>query len=351
MTRLEDKFQFDVIIGNPPYQEEAKGDSTQTPPIYHLFMEEAYNISPIVSFITPARFLFNAGATPKKWNQKMLNDPHFKIIDYIQDSSVVFPTTDIKGGVAISYRDENKEYIPIDVFTSYSELNGILHKVTPQLDHTMNEIITGRGVYKLSDKALEDYPEIINIQSKGHSKDVGSSAFKILENIVFFKEKQNEDDVAVIGRINNQREIWWIKREYLSTPESFDYYKVILPQANGSGTFGEIISSPFIGTPQMGHTETFNSIGIFKSESEANNTLKYIKTKFSRAMLGILKITQANTREKWAKVPMQDFTDSSDIDWSKSISEIDQQLYRKYGLSDEEIQFIEEKVRSMEEED
>lgn len=351
MTRLEDKFQFDVIIGNPPYQEEAKGDSTQTPPIYHLFMEEAYNISPIVSFITPARFLFNAGATPKKWNQKMLNDPHFKIIDYIQDSSVVFPTTDIKGGVAISYRDENKEYIPIDVFTSYSELNGILHKVTPQLNHTMNEIITGRGVYKLSDKALEDYPEIINIQSKGHSKDVGSSAFKILENIVFFKEKQNEDDVAVIGRINNQREIWWIKREYLSTPESFDYYKVILPQANGSGTFGETISSPFIGTPQMGHTETFNSIGVFKSESEANNTLKYIKTKFSRAMLGILKITQANTREKWAKVPMQDFTDSSDIDWSKSISEIDQQLYRKYGLSEEEIQFIEEKVRSMEEEE
>ncbi|MCJ0576368.1 Eco57I restriction-modification methylase domain-containing protein [Enterococcus cecorum] len=353
---MEDKFQFDVIIGNPPYQEEAKGDSTQTPPIYHLFMEEAYNISPIVSFITPARFLFNAGATPKKWNQKMLNDPHFKIIDYIQDSSVVFPTTDIKGGVAISYRDENKEYIPIDVFTSYSELNGILHKVTPQLDHTMNEIITGRGVYKLSDKALEDYPEIINIQSKGHSKDVGSSAFKILENIVFFKEKQNEDDVAVIGRINNQREIWWIKREYLSTPESFDYYKVILPKANGSGAIGEVLSTPLIGEPLIGepligHTETFISIGKFISLNHAENLMKYIKSKFARAMLGVLKITQDNTRDKWAKVPMQDFTDSSDIDWSKSISEIDQQLYRKYGLSDEEIQFIEEKVRSMEEED
>ncbi|EOT41988.1 Eco57I restriction-modification methylase domain-containing protein [Enterococcus columbae] len=348
---MEDKFQFDVIIGNPPYQEEAKGDSTQTPPIYHLFMEEAYNISPIVSFITPARFLFNAGATPKKWNQKMLNDPHFKIIDYIQDSSVVFPTTDIKGGVAISYRDENKEYIPIDVFTTYTELNSILHKVTPQLNHTMNEIITGRGVYRLSDKALEDHPKIIDIQSKGHSKDVGSSAFKILENIVFFKEKRNDDDVAVIGRINNQREIWWIKREYLSTPESFDYYKVILPQANGSGAFGETISSPFIGSPKMGHTETFNSIGSFETKKEGINALKYIKTKFTRAMLSILKITQANTREKWAKVPMQDFTDSSDIDWSKSISEIDQQLYRKYGLSEEEIQFIEEKVRSMEDED
>ena len=209
----------------------------------------------------------------------------------------------------------------------------------------MNEIITGRGVYKLSDKALEDYPEIINIQSKGHSKDVGSSAFKILENIVFFKEKQNEDDVAVIGRINNQREIWWIKREYLSTPENFDYYKVILPKANGSGAIGEVLSTPLIG-----HTETFISIGKFISLNHAENLMKYIKSKFARAMLGVLKITQDNTRDKWAKVPMQDFTDSSDIDWSKSISEIDQQLYRKYGLSDEEIQFIEEKVRSMEDE-
>lgn len=75
--------------------------------------------------------------------------------------------------------------------------------------------------------------------------------------------------------------------------------------------------------------------------------MKYIKSKFARAMLGILKTTQANTRSKWQYVPLQDFTLNSDINWTKSISEIDQQLYKKYGLSDEEIKFIETKVQAM----
>ena len=76
--------------------------------------------------------------------------------------------------------------------------------------------------------------------------------------------------------------------------------------------------------------------------------MKYVKSKFARTMLGVLKITQDNPREKWSKVPLQDFTSNSDIDWSKSVSEIDQQLYKKYNLSDEEINFIESKVKEME---
>lgn len=98
----------------------------------------------------------------------------------------------------------------------------------------------------------------------------------------------------------------------------------------------------------MGFTETFISIGETDSKSEAEATLKYVKTKFARVMLGILKVTQNNAKPTWKYVPIQDFTKNSDIDWSKSIAEIDQQLYKKYGLSDEEIAFIEEKVQEME---
>ena len=98
----------------------------------------------------------------------------------------------------------------------------------------------------------------------------------------------------------------------------------------------------------IGFTETFISIGSFDNETEAQNCLKYVKTKFTRTMLGVLKVTQHNTREKWVKVPLQNFTTQSDIDWTKSISEIDQQLYAKYGLDKNEIDFIEEKVREME---
>ena len=91
----------------------------------------------------------------------------------------------------------------------------------------------------------------------------------------------------------------------------------------------------------------FRSIGNFKDEFEANAALKYVKSKFARVLLGILKITQHNPVATWKVVPLQDFTSNSDIDWTKSISEIDQQLYKKYGLSDEEINFIETKVQEM----
>lgn len=103
-----------------------------------------------------------------------------------------------------------------------------------------------------------------------------------------------------------------------------------------------------IGEPGTGSTETFLSIGILQNEKEARNVIKYICSKFARAMFGILKRTQANTPDKWKWVPLQNFTDKSDIDWSVSIANIDKQLYKKYGLSEEEIAFIETNVKEME---
>lgn len=129
--------------------------------------------------------------------------------------------------------------------------------------------------------------------------------------------------------------------------DSFNSYRVFLPAANGSGTLGEVLSSPIVGHPGIGHTETFMTIGNFKTETEATACLKYIKSKFCRVMLGVLKITQHNSAEKWEFVPLQDFTPASDIDWSSSIADIDRQLYKKYGLTEEEIAFIETKVKEM----
>ena len=119
-------------------------------------------------------------------------------------------------------------------------------------------------------------------------------------------------------------------------------YKVLVPRSNGSGALGEVLSTPLIG-----YTQTFIGIGAFDTKEEANAAFKYIKSKFARTMLGVLKITQDNNRSTWSEVPIQDFTTSSDIDWSQSISNIDQQLYRKYGLSLDEIDFIESKVQEM----
>ena len=341
--------KFDVVIGNPPYQEETIGDNSSfAPPIYHKFMELSYDLADRVILITPGRFLFNAGSTPKSWNKKMLEDEHLKVIYFEQDSANIFPNTDIKGGVVVTYRNAREKFGPIEIFTAFDELNSILHKVSVSTKETLDSIISGRGVYRLSEQALNRYPQIEDLQSKGHKYDVGSGAFKILSNIVFFDERQSINDVQMLGLENLNRTYKWIDLDYLNPPKSFYKFKVFIPQAIGSGAFGEVLSTPLVAPPRVGATETFLSIGGFDTREEAEACLKYIKTKFARAMLGILKITQAATRDKWAKVPLQDFTSNSDIDWTQSIIEIDQYLYHKYGLTEEEIKFIESKVKDIE---
>ena len=124
--------KFDFVIGNPPYQEETQGTSDK--PVYNYFMDAAYNVSDKVMLITPARFLFNAGKTPKPWNEKMLADPHIKVEFYEQDSSKVFMNTDIKGGVAITYRSAAQNFGAIESFSVFSELNSILKKVISRTD-------------------------------------------------------------------------------------------------------------------------------------------------------------------------------------------------------------------------
>lgn len=343
-----EKVKFDVVIGNPPYQEERKDTSDK--PIYNEFMEGSYNISDKVILITPGRFLFNAGATSKQWNKKMLNDQHLKVVFYEQNAAQIFPNTDIKGGVAVTYRNKNMDYGKIGVFTAFKELNSMIDKVERKTNISLNSIISGQGVYLFNDKMHQEHPNVSSILPKSHQYDVSTGVFKSLNNILFFEEKPDDgfEYTKMLGRFENERVFRWIRTDYINDPFMHNKYKVLVPKSNGSGALGEALSTPLIGKPLIGFTQTFISIGAFDKLEEAENTMKYIKSKFARAMLGVLKITQDNPASKWQYVPLQDFTSNSDIDWSKSIPEIDQQLYNKYGLSDEEIQFIEEKVQPME---
>lgn len=145
----------------------------------------------------------------------------------------------------------------------------------------------------------------------------------------------------------NKRVYKWVKQKYLTITDDFEMYKVVLPKANGSGVLGEVLSSPIVLEPQVAYTQTFIGIGCFKTKNEAMAALKYIKSKFARTMLGIMKVTQDSPRDKWTKVPLQDFTNTSDIDWSQSIPDIDKQLYKKYSLDKKEIDFIETHAKPM----
>ncbi len=343
--------KFDVVVGNPPYQEET--NNNRDTPLYHHFMEAAYQISDKVCLITPARFLFNAGQTPKEWNKKMLNDKHLKVIYYEQVSGNIFPNTDIKGGIAVTYRDAKKDFGAIGQFTSYVELNSIRDKVINRKDFLpISNIHYGNSTYKLTEKVYEDHPEFEGRVSKAERLSVGSNIFSRFPEI-FFDEKQSDNDIRIYGRENNERIYKWVDRGYISNHDNLEKYKIFVPGANGSGAIGEVLSTPLIGEPLIGepligYTQTFISFGAFDNQEEAENLLKFIKTRFARTLLGTLKITQNNkTKEVWKNVPLQDFTSSSDIDWTQSVAEIDAQLYRKYALSQEEIDFIETHVKEM----
>ena len=154
--------------------------------------------------------------------------------------------------------------------------------------------------------------------------------------------------MQILGRHKSQRVKMWIRRDYVSQPEGFDKWRALITNANGAGKLGESLSSPVVCEPLEGFTQTFLSVGFHTSKKEAENAIAYVKTKFARTMLSVLKITQHNPAPKWKYVPLQDFTDKSDIDWNCSQSDLDTQLYDKYGLSEKEISFIEEKVKPME---
>lgn len=339
--------KFDAIVGNPPYQIMATGEANGSDPIYHLFIDAACKLGEKVSFIHPARFLFNAGKTPKDWNEKMLNDEHYKVVQYWANSGDVFPTVDIKGGVAVTYWDKNRTFEKIGTFTSYPELNGIKKKAAPTEEiNSLMSIMYNQTNFDL-DVLLKEHPDYIKgIGSEGKDRRLEKNIFDKIP--LFTEEKSNEDDIRILGVIKNKRCYRFIPRKYLDiSHENLMKYKVLVPRSNGSGAIGEVLSTPILGEPILGYTRTFLGIGAFDSKEEAENALKYVKTKFARTMLGILKITQDNPIETWRLVPLQDFTANSDIDWSKSVSEIDKQLYKKYNLSKEEIAFIESKVREM----
>lgn len=346
LFKLKEDMKFDAVVGNPPYMEVAKGSSTSDDPIYHFFMDASYELADKAILITPGRFLFNAGKTPKKWNGEMLNNPHLKVLRYSQKSSEVFPGTDIKGGVVVTYYDKSTVLGPIGVSTSFEELNSVMDKVENTINFkSIISIIGTQNKFKL-DELYKDYPQYKKIiGNEGKDKRLRQVIMERLD--IFTENPSGNDDYSICGRIQGKRVYRFIPKKYIEDNKIINKYKVFVPAANGTGALGEKLSTPLIGKPLVGITQTFISFGKFETQSEAEAMLKYIKTKFSRTLLGVLKITQGNNRETWAKVPLQDFTNKSDIDWSKSISEIDKQLYKKYNLSKEEIAFIEEKVQPM----
>ena len=344
--------KFDVVIGNPPYQE-MNSNNKMSRSIYPDFVKSAKTFGNIISLVIPARWM-SGESGPYRETQgfidSMLEGDHIKSFDLYPNSSDLFNNVDIKGGVCFFIWD--KDYSKDSVHYTLCE------------NSTKKTINTS---FKIADNIIIRFPELVSILQKSFSRSPTSGSMKTqvsscnpfgFVSDLFTKnnegvsriseDKQSDDDYLIHGLLGGKRVIRYIPNSALQKNiEGAKAYKTFLPRANGSGTFGEVFSTPMIGTPMTICTDTFLQVGQFDNKTEAENLLKYIKTKYFRAMVGIKKTAVFNYKDCFTFVPIQDFTNKSDIDWSKSIHDIDNQLYTKYGLNDDEINFIETHVKEM----
>lgn len=265
------EMKFNAVVGNPPYM--IKKEDTSDTPIYHTFMDLGFIVSPLATFITPGRFLFNAGKTPEEFNQRMLNDKHFRVVWYEPDSEKIFNNVDIKGGIAVTLRDTRRDFGCIRTFTTHNELSTILPKVINHPDFkSIDKLIVLQNKFNLA-ALYAEHPEYRSIiGSSGREKRLTTPIFNALD--VFTIERSSADDICVIGLIDNVRHYRYIPKRFIEENVNLDKYKVILPASNGSGALGEVLSTPLIGERLIGYTQSFIGIGAFDTVDEAEAALK-----------------------------------------------------------------------------
>src|SRR5690625_5026841 len=357
----DDELKFDVIIGNPPYQENDNGKRDQdagrnasASPLYHKFVLSSMEISNIQCFIIPTRWAFGAGKGLKDFSRTMLNDEHIQSFVYYQNSKAVFPDNDIKGGV--SYFSRNEDYVGEANITIHTTNGKKIQRKDFLNTANSGKLIVYNEMGTILKKVIafegEDFDAVSKVMSNRNPYGLSTDFFRNPQKYdisAITDEKENTDDIRVYGLGKGQKRI----HKYISRNEpmsrekdSIDTWKVFSPYAYGNGSLGERIPNPFVGEAGDIVTETFLRFGSFDHKFEAESLLKYIKTKFFRLLVSILKVTQHSTTT-YRYVPLQDFSENSDIDWTKPVYEIDQKLYEKYGLTDEEIAFVEENVAEM----
>lgn len=231
LNKGERKMKFDFIIGNPPYQETGLTNN-KAEAIYHYFYDSAEQNADKYLLISPARFLFNAGLTPKVWNTKMLADSHVKVIEYFANSSEVFSNTNINGGVAIVYRDSSKTFAPIGNFIPNDILRQLSQRFPKDESTTLASIcFGGRSDLKFNDTLFVDYPDtrriiLESIQAKhptikalgpNEEYEIKSSSFERTPFVFSDNEPDRpEDYYKILGLEDGKRVFKWVKKKYLS---------------------------------------------------------------------------------------------------------------------------------------
>lgn len=350
-NKEDKKMKFDAVVGNPPYQEEGGSGGSNDASIYQLFATMAEQLAPdYVSLIMPSRW-FAAGRENLlgKFRYNMLNNKKLQKMVVYSNGSDIFPTVEIKGGICYYLLNRNYygdcDYILQDGATVIREVRDLSQFDIIIRNPRLAEIVVKVAKINAGKKCVNTI--VSNDTPFGIPSNPRTSK-KAPYNV--YETSTKEHNVLLYHIEQSKRRINYVSRKDIKKNEqAISKYKVFIPGGYGAGeTFPhQILGKPEVAERNSVCSQSYLYIG-FDTKEEANHMSIYIKTRFFRALVAAIKITQSAPSSVYRFVPLQDFTDKSDIDWSKSIAEIDQQLYKKYNLSDEEIAFIESMIKPME---
>lgn len=354
--RAEEIFnmKFDVIIGNPPYQMTfgiEGGNSANAKSIYNLFIEQAIKLQPrYLCMITPSRWMTKtAQGIPEAWVDSMVQANKFRIIHDFENASECFPGVEIKGGV--NYFLWEKDYNgKCKYFFHQAQDKKILERFDFLDSKKAGIVVRDPQAYSILEKIEAVEGTYYNNSDTNFSGLVSAKHFfdnseLLTSNWTGYKNYKDEIfSIKYYLNVDRERTFRWIGGHQLpKNSATKDLHKVFIPAAGGSGYDDQILGKPFYGEPNSVCSQTFLVIGYDPkkhnfSEIECKNIIKYIQTRFFRYLVSIKKKTQNGPRGVYQFVPLQDFSKS----WT------DKELYSKYGLTQEEIEFIESMIKPLE---
>lgn len=328
-TRMAELFggdmQFDVIIGNPPYQLDDGGYGTSAAPIYQLFVEKALDLDPRYAvFVTPSRWMAG-GKGLDKYRERMLSDKRMRcIVDYPKLYEG-FPGVKIRGG--ISYFLWDREYSGLCEVETIWDGQPTGPAVARHLD-----------AYDILVRRNEAVPILEKVRAKGEpTLDRRVSSQKPFGLRTFFHGKPDPKGLKNPVKLFGSQKISYVKRSEIPTnAEWIDKWKVLMTRVQGTSAAIEtkFLSKPIIAEPGTACTESYLVAGLFDTEAEATNYATYLRTRFVRFLVSLRKSTQDAPKHVYAFIP--------DLPLNQEWTDV--KLYKRYGLTKEEIAFIESQV-------
>ena len=343
------KMKFNVIVGNPPYQQSDGGAQASAKPIYNLFVDVAKQLSPSnIAMIMPTRW-FAGGRGLNEFRDQMLNDTHISELHDFLKPELIFQNINLRGGICYFLWDKGYDNSTdlTKVFTYKDDLTPKMIERSLKTDDSDILIRHSIGIEMIN--KINSHKDFESFES--HISSLRPFGFRgyFTKDEKFRESKSGlTNPVICYGK---GKQVGYLERDEISKNiEWIDRFKVYTPRANNIGTeLNDDNLNSFIGNPNTICTESYLVIGVDLNlnEHSAKNLMKYLTTKFARFQHSLGKASQDATSKTFRFVPVQNFTSESDIDWSKSTQEIDKQLYAKYKLTNEEIEFIESMIKPM----